>query len=79
MAKPEVKLNLRGISAVLKAHQSAVDATGESMSSSAGDGFEYVASPARFTARGFVQTNSSAGRRRQANEHVLQRVIGGRS
>lgn len=79
MVKPEVKLNLQGISTVLKAHQSAVDSVGRGMESAAGYGFEYVSSPARYTARGFVQTNSSTGRRRQANEHVLQRVIGGRS
>lgn len=73
-----VKLNLAGINVVMTSQgaQALVDRLGKQMAAGAGDGFEYVARPHRYTARGYVQTNSVRGRRRQAKEAALERVLG---
>lgn len=80
MAKPRVNLKITGVRKVLKSHgvQSAVARRAKRMADAAGDGFEYVVKPHRYTARAFVQTDldSNKGRERQATEHVLQRVVG---
>jgi len=73
-----VKLNLAAINAIMTSPgaQAIVDHIGRQMAASAGDGFEYVASPHPFTARGYVQTNSARGRRRQALQAQLERSLG---
>lgn len=79
MAKPRVKLNLRGINKVLRAAQPEIDRVGKRMAGEAGEGFEYEAKPYKWwTARGFVQTknDTDVGRARQAREHVLQKLLG---
>ena len=75
----QVKLKLGGIKKVLRSHpvQSEVARLAKRMSDAAGEGFEYVVKPHRYTARAFVQTKDAAGARRQAKEHVLERVVGG--
>lgn len=78
MARIPVRLNLPGINQVLRAAQSKLDEIGEGMAADAGDGFEYVPSPHRYTARGYVQVDSVEGARRQARDAVLERVMGSR-
>jgi hypothetical protein len=75
----KVRLNIRGINALMSSArvQAELDDVGESMASEAGAGFEYVPSPHRWTARGFVQVDSADGARRQADEAVLERVVSG--
>lgn len=70
-----VTLNIEAINEILRAAQPMLDARGRRMAAAAGEGFEYVASPHKWTARGFVQTSSARGRRREALEKVLLRSI----
>lgn len=76
-----VKLKIKGVSDVLKlpAVQAEVNARAQDMAARAGEGFEAVERPHRFTSRAYVQTTrgDARGRRRQAAEHVLERVLGG--
>lgn len=78
MANNNVRLNLRGLNAVMKSKpaQDLVDGLGKEIAAAAGDGFEYVRRPHPWTARGYVQTVSARARRRQAREAVLERAIG---
>lgn len=82
MAKPRVRLKIGNIRKLLKSIpvQSEVARKAHLMAQDAGQGFEYVVKPHRYTARAFVQTDltDDTGRRRQAEEHVLQRVVGRR-
>jgi len=73
-----VKLNLSGINAVMTspAAQALVDRLGKQVASDAGDGFEYVPRPHRYTARGYVQTGDARARRRQAKEAALEGALG---
>lgn len=80
MADVTVKLKIGGIRALLKSRpvQSDLAARAARMAREAGEGFESVVKPHRYTSRAFVQTDmeNDVGRRRQASEHVLQRVLG---
>lgn len=77
MAQVTVKLVLRGVNETMRQHrvQAHVDRVGRAMAADAGEGFEYVARPHRWTARGYVQIASGVGARRQAREAVLERVM----
>ena len=74
----KVQLNLAALNAAMTSApaQALVDSIGRQMSAAAGDGFEYVARPHPHTARGYVQTNSARGRRRQAREAQLEQALG---
>lgn len=78
MAINDVRLNLPAINAIMRSQpvQGLLDEVGKKMAANAGDGFEYVARPHRWTARGYVQTASARARRRQAREAVLERAMG---
>ncbi len=76
MGNARVKLKVKGINQVLRSAQPLVDRHARAMAKDAGAGFESVSKPHKWTARGYVQTNSYRGRVRQAREHVLQRVLG---
>lgn len=80
MAKAKVTLNIRGINRLMSSDsvQGEVDRIGAQMASSAGDGFEYRARRHRWTARGFVGTADANGRKEQADNAVLERVVGSR-
>lgn len=80
MAKVTVRLNLPGINRLMREQkvQAQLDDIGQEMAADAGDGFEYVAKPHRYTARGYVQVASGDGARRQARDAVLERVMSGR-
>lgn len=75
-----VKLNLKGINALMTSQpvQAEVARRAHRMAREAGDGFEAVVKPHRWTARAFVQTDldNPDGARRQATDHVLERVLG---
>ena len=74
-----VKLKIRGIRQVLQG----AGATGEVAriahrgAEQAGEGFGYVVKPGRYTARAFIQTVDDEGARRQSDDAVLERVMGG--
>jgi hypothetical protein len=77
MAKAEVKLNLRGLNALMKSEgvQRDLDARGQRMAKLAGENFEYVPSPGRYTARGYVQPIGVEGKREEARDKKLTRSI----
>lgn len=74
--KTQLKLKVEGVSAVLRDAQSVVDRVGADAAAELGDGYEYVAKPHRFTARGFVQTASREGQITEAREKRLHRILG---
>ncbi|MGO2110728.1 MAG: hypothetical protein ACTH31_03865 [Pseudoclavibacter sp.] len=78
MANVRVRLRLKGINQLMASQkvQDRLDEIGDEMANDAGDGFEYAPSPHKWTARGFVQTSTGGGARRQADEAVLERVAG---
>ena len=73
----QVKLNLRGLNRLMTSRgvTDRVRREARRMAESAGPGFEAVVSPHPYTARAYVQTADREGRRRQADEHVLERVV----
>jgi hypothetical protein len=77
MAKPKVKLNLRGINALMRSApvQAEVARRLQRGAAAAGEGFEAVVKPHQYTARGFVQTADAEGRRREADEKVLIQAL----
>ena len=78
MADVKVKLKLRGINKVMKSPevQSAVARRAQRIAAAAGEGFEPVVNPAKYTARAFVRTADATGRKRQAEDAVLERALG---
>lgn len=72
-----VKLNLREINRIMssEAAQRVVDEEGRAMSRRAGGDFEYVASPHKWTARGFVQPANFDGAKQEARDKRLTRAI----
>ena len=75
----KVKLNLQAINRLMSSEpvQKVVNQEGERIAQRAGAGFEYVASPHRWTARGFVQATSAAAMRAEARDKTLTRAVGG--
>ncbi|GAA3009084.1 hypothetical protein [Microbacterium aurantiacum] len=78
MPSNDVRVNLRSLNAIMTSPpaQALVDAIGRQMAATAGEGFEYVRRPHRWTARGYVQTATARARRRQARDAVLERAVG---
>jgi len=72
------QLVLRGLNTIMRSAemQTIVDSTGRRMAAAAGDDFEYVASPHRWTARGYVQPKNARGMREQARNAALERALG---
>lgn len=77
MANPKVKLKIREINKLMKSNavQSEVARRARRMANAAGIGFEAVVNPAKYTARAFVRTANAVGRKRQAEEAVLERSL----
>lgn len=78
MAQPvRVKLKLRGLRALMRSNpvQADLAARATRAARSAGEGFEAVVKPHKFTARAFVQTADEKGSRREAEEKVLIRTL----
>lgn len=74
--KAQIKLKIDGVSAVLRDAQSVVDRVGSDAAAELGDGYEYVAKPHAYTARGFIQTASREGQITEAREKRLHRILG---
>lgn len=74
----QVRLNLPNLNAVMRSAeaQAIVDSAGRRMAAAAGDDFEYVASPHRWVARGYVQPKNARGMREQARNAALERALG---
>jgi hypothetical protein len=77
MAKPIVKLNIRGINQLMSSGpvQSLVEERARRIAEAAGEGFEAVGDPHPWTARAYVRTATAAGRKREAEEKVLTRAL----
>ncbi len=77
MADVTVKLKIRGIRELLKSPpvQAEVTARAQRMARSAGEGFEAVEKPHKYTSRAFVQTDGREGAKRQAEGAVLERAL----
>lgn len=77
MGDVTVKLNLRGINEVMKSSpvQSEVVRRARRIANEAGDGFEAMVQPGRYTARAVVRTADETGRKRQATDAVLERSL----
>lgn len=75
--KPTVKLKLAGLNQVMRLPdvQRLLDERGRRAAAAAGPNFEYVASPHRWTARGFVQPANAEGAREEAKDKKLTRAI----
>lgn len=75
--RPKVKIKRAGIAKVLKSRpvQAEVTRRAERGARAAGEGFEAVTKPHKFTARAFVRTRDYTGRRREAQEKVLNRAL----
>lgn len=78
MVKTRVKLNLPGLNKIMTSApvQAEVARRAKRMADAAGPGFEAVVNPHKYTARAFVRTADAKGARRQADEAVLERVMG---
>lgn len=68
-----VKLKLKGLNEVMRSPgvQAKVDQVGRAIAAAAGDGFEYNASPHKWTARGYISARTAEARRAEANNRVL--------
>lgn len=80
MARAKVTYNLPGINKVMRSDGVArvVRAKAREMAAAAGEGFEAVERPQPhpWTARAYVQVADEVGARREADEKVLNRVLG---
>lgn len=78
MARIRVRLNIRGINAVLTSAPVVSDLArrAERIAAAAGDGFEKSVNPTRRTARAYVRAADENGRKRQAESAVLERALG---
>lgn len=77
MADVRVQLRIGGISRLLRSRpvQKLVDDTGKRGAAAAGEGFEYVAKPHRWTSRGYIQTDTARAMRAQAKHAVLEHAV----
>jgi len=80
MTKPTVKLNIRGLNALMTSAPVTAQVAREAKrrAQQAGPNFEAVVKPHRWTARAFIQTANAAGAKEQADNAVLERVLGSR-
>lgn len=77
MANSKVKLNLPGLNKIMTSApvQAEVARRAKRMADVAGEGFEAVVNPHKYTARAFVRTADAKGRKRQAEDAVLERSL----
>ena len=78
MTRPRVKLNLRGINAVMTspAAQAEVDRLGEKIVGNADGNYRYVPNPHRWTARGHVEPADAETAREDARTNELLSALG---
>lgn len=77
MADVRVKLKMGGVRAILRGPEatSEIAKRVKRGAAAAGPGIEAVVKPHKYTARGYVQTATAEGRKREANEKVLLRAL----
>ena len=77
MAKPNVKLNLKGVNEIMKSAEVEADLMrrGRKIAAAAGPGFEAVSEPHKWIARVYVQAETHAARRAEAKDRVLSRAL----
>lgn len=75
-----VKLNLKTINAIMTGPGATVEVAREArrMAQQAGENFEADIVPHKWTARAFIRPSNYAGRKEQADNAVLERVLGSR-
>jgi|GEM_PF-2417630 len=76
----KVKLNLRGINAVMTSRgvQGEVLRQARAMQARAGANFEVVSLPHKWTGRAFIRAANAQGAREEARDKRLTRAVGGR-
>lgn len=76
MAKTNVRLKIRGVNQVMTSRPVTRFLAGKAhdMATQAGENFEAVILPHRWTARAFIRPANAAGRKEQAENAVLERV-----
>ena len=76
-ADVRVKLNIRGVRETLKSPQVQAELVrrGRRIQTAAGEGFELVVKPHRYTSRVFVQTGDAGAAKREAESKVLTRAL----
>lgn len=69
----KIKLKLKGVNELMRSEpvQAHMDQVGRRMAAAAGPGISYLPKPHKWTARGYVQTTTAEGRRREAEDKVL--------
>ena len=74
----DVKLNMKGLRALMKSREvtSVVVREARSRQQAAGSDFETIVLPGRYTARAFIRPANAAGRKQQADNAVLERILG---
>lgn len=75
MVDVQVNLKLGGINKVMRAAQPVVDREAQDMAARAGEHFEAVSRPHKWTARAYVQPKDPIGMRQQARDAVLERAL----
>lgn len=69
----KIKIKLKGVNELMRSEpvQAEVDRVGRRMAAAAGAGVSYLPKAHKWTARGYVQTTTAEGRRREAEDKVL--------
>lgn len=77
MADVRVRLKIGGVRAILRGPEATAEVAKRVKRGAAvaGPGFDGVVKPHKYTARGYVQTATQEGRKREANEKVLLRAL----
>lgn len=77
MANLRVKLKMGGVRAILRGPEATAEIAKRVKrgAAAAGPGIEGVVKPHKHTARGYVQTATDEGRKREADEKVLLRGL----
>lgn len=77
MADVRVKLKISGIRKVLRGPEATAEIAKRVSrgAAAAGPGIEGVVKPHKYTSRGYVQTATAEGRKREADEKVLLRAL----
>ena len=73
-----VKLKLRGINQLMKSAPVTAQVAREAhrLATAAGANFEFFIKPHRYTSRAFIVPANDEGRKEQADNAVLERVVG---
>lgn len=78
MANVRVVLKLRGLNQLMRSEpvQRVVNERAKRIAAAAGEDFEAVPKPHKWTARAYVQAKNARGMRAEARDKVLTRAVG---